>query len=126
MQPPFRAWVPSERNPADGASRGDYGRDIPDLVGMEVFRPARLSEARIAMLPWGQYAVWAAAPPLRARAGRDGGRLCHLCAASYDSMACGPQCPRYYQMSRRSVTWVRGFWVPISGSTYRGCKGGRG
>ena len=82
--------------------------------GLWDLQPAHLSDARLEMLPWGHRAEWAAAPPLRTRTGRNGVRLCHLCAAPYDTMACGPQCPRYYQMSRRNVTWVGGFWAPVA------------
>ena len=94
-----------------------HARDVLDLVEtMEVgigrdLQPVRLSEARVAMLPWGHFAEWAAAPPSHARMVRDGRRLCHLCEAPYGT-ACRPQCPHNYQMSCRDVTWVDGFWAP--------------
>ena len=95
-----------------------HAQDALDLVatmdlgiGM-AFRPVRLSEARVAMLPWALHAEWAAAPPSRAQMFCDGSRLCYLCAAPYGTTACGPQCPRYYHMRHRDVTWVDGFWAP--------------
>ena len=76
----------------------------------------RLSEERIASLPWG---TWERARPEPPPRDAHGPRVCHLCGLPYlgggrSECMGGPRCPRYHGYRRRHVLWYGGFWVPAA------------